>query len=34
MEHAKTSHAVSLAFADWLKACLLQTSPSFRPAYA
>jgi len=34
MEHAKTGHAVSLAFADWLKTCLSQASPTFKPAYA
>lgn len=34
MEHAKVGHAVSLAFIDWLKSGLAQTSPSSRSAYA
>ncbi|MDQ0395017.1 LysR family glycine cleavage system transcriptional activator [Labrys monachus] len=34
MEHAKVDHAVSRAFADWLKSGLAQTAPPPRPAYA
>ncbi|MGJ4856178.1 LysR substrate-binding domain-containing protein [Labrys sp. KB_33_2] len=34
MEHAKAGHAVSQAFADWLKSALAQTSSTHRSNYA